>query len=207
MKMIRNFVKIVALYALNPLFVLADDPPTLVPASIDSKNIVPFTENSFCLSQNLAPSNGSQNRQGSCSSTPQGSIPSIDKMVSTLIISPEYESTLDASKNNTVTIALQNLQTGFFDDPQKQYYLVPQTLNTAGIIEGHSHISVQKLSGKSALDARVFSFFKGLNAASADGLTLSVTIPAGTLKENGAYRICSLSGTFSHQPVIMPVAQ
>ncbi|KAJ1565249.1 hypothetical protein HK096_003801 [Nowakowskiella sp. JEL0078] len=206
-KLLIRYLIAVALSIFNLHFVVAADPATLVPSSIDANGVVPFTEISFCKSQNLAPSNGSQNRQGACSSTPQGSIPSFDRMVSTLIIQPDYESTLDASQNNTVTVAIQNLQTGFFDDPQKQYYLVPQTLNIVGNVEGHLHITVQKLSGKSVLDARVFSFFKGLNAASTDGLTLSVIIPAGTLKENGAYRFCSITGTFSHQPVIMPVAQ
>ncbi|KAJ3120990.1 hypothetical protein HK098_004079 [Nowakowskiella sp. JEL0407] len=183
------------------------DPPTLVPKSVNGNNFKPFPENNFCKKSGQAEANGSQNKQGACSSTPQGSIPSVDKMVSTLIIQPDDGATIDAAKDNTVTIAMNNLQTGFFDDPQKQYYLFPQTLNDQGIIQGHQHITVQKMNGKNVLDAKIFAFFKGLNAASKDGKTLSVTIPKGTLLQNGKHRICSLSGTFSHQPVIMPVAQ
>jgi hypothetical protein len=48
-------------------------------------------------------------------------------------------------------------------------------------------------------------FFKGLNDPAVDG-TLSVVIPAGTLPV-GLLRICSISGSESHQPVVMPVAQ
>ncbi|KAG5458230.1 MAG: hypothetical protein BJ554DRAFT_1589, partial [Olpidium bornovanus] len=47
----------------------------------------------------------------------------------------------------------------------------------------------------------------GLNdAAGADG-TLFVDVPAGTLNTAGTYRICSMSGSFSHQPTVMPIAQ
>ncbi|KAJ1550659.1 hypothetical protein HK096_005706, partial [Nowakowskiella sp. JEL0078] len=187
--------------------VIAQDPPTLVPASVNGNSFTASSPVAFCLKSNQAKSDGSQNKAGSCSSTAQGSIPSFDRMVSSLIIQPNNAGTFDASKDTTVTVAFQNLQTGFFDDPQKQYYLFPQTLNSQGIIEGHLHVTMQQMSGKSVLDARVFAFFKGLNAASTDGKTLSVTVPAGTIRANGQFRICSLSGTFSHQPVIMPVAQ
>ncbi|KAJ3127014.1 hypothetical protein HK098_006905 [Nowakowskiella sp. JEL0407] len=191
----------------HKLLARADDPPTLVPEKVDGNNFKPFPQSDFCKKSGQAESNGSQNKAGACSSTPMGQIPSVDKMVSTLIINPDSGAKVDASKDNTVTIAISNLATGFFDDPQKQYYLFPQTLNGQGIIQGHQHITVQKMNGKAVLDAKVFAFFKGLNAASPDGKTLSVTIPAGTLRENGQHRICSLSGTFSHQPVVMPVAQ
>ncbi len=100
-----------------------------------------------------------------------------------------------------------NLDTGFFSEPSSEYYAAPQQLNQNGMIKGHQHITVQRLKGgRGALDAKTFDFFKGLNDQSADGRTLSVTIPAGTLR-NGDYRICSITGTLTHQPVIMPVAQ
>ncbi len=61
-------------------------------------------------------------------------------------------------------------------------------------------------ANRKPLDARKIDFFKGLNQKSSDGLTLSLEIPAGTLS-NGKYRICSITGSNSHQPVIMPVAR
>ncbi|KAH6572497.1 hypothetical protein BASA62_003324 [Batrachochytrium salamandrivorans] len=55
-----------------------------------------------------------------------------------------------------------------------------------------------------------FEFFKGINDRHTDGKQgrlLSATILAGQLTINGNYRICSITGSDSHQPVIMPVAQ
>lgn len=102
----------------------------------------------------------------------------------------------------------RNLQTGKFSDAKKQYYTQPQQLNSNGKIFGHQHITVQEIrNGKSALDPRNFAFFQGINTRAKDGRTLSVTVPPNTFKRAGQYRICSISGTFTHQPVIMPVAQ
>ena len=130
-------------------------------------------------------------------------------MVSTLIVSPPSGSTVDASKDMTVTLKTRNLVTGFFNDPATQYYLVPQTLDPkTGFIQGHQHVSIQSIgAGNAAPDAQTFAFFKGLNDAAPDGQTLSVVVPAGSLTINGQHRICTITGTDGHQPVIMPVAQ
>ncbi|KAI9135812.1 hypothetical protein BKA69DRAFT_1129765, partial [Paraphysoderma sedebokerense] len=83
-----------------------------------------------------------------------------------------------------------------------------------GIIEGHQHVSVQRLGGagvdviNNAPDARTQSlaFFKGLEADSNNGV-LNVEIPGQNLNQAGTYRICTITGTRGHQPVLMPVAQ
>ncbi|KAI8909965.1 hypothetical protein DFJ77DRAFT_420712, partial [Powellomyces hirtus] len=153
-------------------------------------------------------SDGTQLRDGACSSTPMGSIPSVNKMVSSLITKPENGAAVNRNQELQVVVDYRNLDTGFFSDPTNQYYTIPQTLSGDGTIQGHSHITVQNLNNaKAAPDARTFAFFKGLNDEAAGGRTLSVTIPAGTLKQDGTYRICSMSGSNSHQPVVMPVAQ
>ncbi|RKO84874.1 hypothetical protein BDK51DRAFT_24012, partial [Blyttiomyces helicus] len=153
-------------------------------------------------------SNGSQILTGACASTPLGAIPTVDNMISSLITHPASGSTIDASTNVNVVIDVFNLETGFFNDPNTQYYLVPQTLNAAGIIQGHSHVTVQQLISKTtAPDPRTFAFFKGLDNSAADGHTLSVIVPNGTFKFDGLYRMCSMAGTDSHQPPIMPVAK
>ncbi|KAJ3053972.1 hypothetical protein HK097_002941 [Rhizophlyctis rosea] len=180
---------------------------TKVPDSINGQ-IEQSPDSQFCQDQNLPPEDGTQIQGGSCSSTPQGAIPSTSRMVSSLIFEPQSGSTVDSSKDLTVKVDLRNLRTGFFSNAQEQYYLVPQTLDGSGTIEGHCHITIQRLtSSQAAPDARNFDFFKGLNDEAPDGRTLSVTVPAGTLTQDGEYRICSLSGAFTHQPVIMPVAQ
>ncbi|KAI8999215.1 hypothetical protein BC832DRAFT_565397 [Gaertneriomyces semiglobifer] len=167
-----------------------------------------FQTTDFCQASGLAASDGSQIRTGACSSTPQGAIPSVDNMLSTIITSPANQGTINARENVTVTINFLNMETGFFADPQAEYYLSPQTLNQQGIIQGHQHITVQEMQGaNAALDPTKFVFFKGLNDRSADGSSLSVVIPAGTFQRNGLHRICSMAGTDGHQPPVMPVAQ
>jgi hypothetical protein len=55
------------------------------------------------------------------------------------------------------------------------------------------------------LDPKQFTF-KGLDSPTTDANNeLTVTFDSGFT--DGQYRICTLSGSFSHQPVIMPVAQ
>ncbi|KAI9089642.1 hypothetical protein DFS34DRAFT_638984 [Phlyctochytrium arcticum] len=186
---------------------------TTVVAQTPRENNFPvnqFPAAGFCasLAPGTPPSDGSQIRSGSCSSTPQGAIPSVDRMISALIIAPQNAASVSAKDNLTVSVDLRNLDTGFFADPQAKYYLQPQTLNGAGVVQGHSHITIQTLDSTTrALDATKFVFFKGLNEQSADGRTLSVTVPAGSFKVNGPHRICAMAGTNAHQPPVMPVAQ
>ena len=80
-------------------------------------------------------------------------------------------------------------------------------MNEDGIIQGHQHVVVQKMDeAKGPLDPSKFDFFKGLDQ-NPDAKTndLSVKVEKGLTA--GEYRICTITGTVSHQPVIMPVAQ
>ncbi|KAI9007154.1 hypothetical protein BC832DRAFT_554378 [Gaertneriomyces semiglobifer] len=133
-------------------------------------------------------------------------------MVSSIIRSPASGATLRRNQDNTVTVRTTNLQTGFFSDPNAQYYAIPQQLNGQGVIQGHQHVTVQRIGALDATsfqppNAQVFQFFKGLNDAANGRGDLSVVIPAGTLTETGTYRVCTMSGAFGHQPLVMPVAQ
>ncbi|KAJ3256158.1 hypothetical protein HK103_005727, partial [Boothiomyces macroporosus] len=156
--------------------------------------LVPLKPQGLCkdlLSQNQGffAANGSQLKQGgkSCSSNILGLTPSVDNMLSTLIVSPQDGADFDVSKNQTVSVDVANLVSGFFSDANKQYYLAPQTLN-AGNVQGHQHITIQKLDGTNVLDPKVFAFFKGINDAATDPQkrSLSANVPAGSIKENGA---------------------
>jgi hypothetical protein len=144
-----------------------------------------------------------------CSSTPIGLIPSVDKMVQTLIIEPSDGAILDSQINTTVILRTNNLDAGFFNDPNLQYYLIPSTLNAVTKeIQGHQHITVQKLDDIiNAPDPRKFAFFKGVNdiEINAQQNILQTIIPAGTIKENGIYRICSISGSAGHQSAVSPI--
>ena len=190
---------------------LAED-SSAFPAGVFSFD--PQPPSSFCKQFSGVPAaNGTQLTGGgeSCSSTTQGLIPDVNKMVSTLIVEPASGAKVDASVDNTVKIDTIHLVTGFFDLAATQYYMAPQTLDPAtGFVQGHQHITVQKLdSVVQAPDPKIFAFFKGINDAATDPgkRTLTALIPAGTIKADGLYRICSMTGADSHQPVLMPVAQ
>ncbi|CAG8594681.1 43280_t:CDS:1 [Gigaspora margarita] len=126
-------------------------------------------------------------------------------MTSTLIIEPKNEQTLKAHKNFTVLIKVKNLKTGDFSDPEHKYYSIPQELDD-GIIKGHTHITVQHLGNeKNVPDAKVFGFFEGLNFRAKNNI-LKVEVDGSKLFA-GKYRICTMSSSFSHQPLVMPVAK
>ncbi|CAJ0764129.1 17170_t:CDS:2 [Entrophospora sp. SA101] len=146
--------------------------------------------------------NGKQVRQGSCSQTIQGEIPSVDNMPSTLIIEPMNGQTIKAHQSFRIRTKTSNLITGFFTDPNKQYYVKPQQLKN-GMIKGHSHITIQKLDGNNLPDARDVAFFKGLDQPDDNGI---LSVKAKGLSP-GDYRICTIVSSFSHQPVIMPIAK
>ncbi|KAL2911688.1 hypothetical protein HK105_208848 [Polyrhizophydium stewartii] len=130
-------------------------------------------------------------------------------MVSTIITKPAPRSKLDAQVDQIIQLDVVNLVAGFFDLANEQYYMAPQTLDaTTRMPEGHQHVTVQKLDGSGAPpDPKVFAFFKGINNAATDPekRLLQATIPARTIKEEGTYRICSITGADAHQPLLMPV--
>jgi len=157
-----------------------------------------------CKKSKLAGANGKQNPDGSCSQTFMGEIPKVNRMISTLIRFPGNNEVIKENKNFTVKVQVSNLVTGFFDDPASQYYLFPQTLDKTGRIQGHSHVTIQRFDGNGLLDPTKFAFFKGLNEKAEKGILTAVVgdgLPAGK------YRLCTMSSSFGHQPVLMPVAQ
>jgi hypothetical protein len=160
----------------------------------------------FCEKTGETPTNGLQVKGGSCSSTVQGSIPATAKMVSTLIIEPEYGQKICVGEPFDVVLRMSNIETGHFANPITEYYALPQALNDEGLIKGHSHVTIQALTSRDTPpDAQVFAFFLGLNDPAKDG-KLVAKVVAG-LPAVGLYRICTLAGSEGHQPVIMPVAQ
>jgi len=90
---------------------------------------------------------------------------------------------------------------------QENYFAAPQQLNGQGQIIGHSHVVVETLTAldqTTPTDPKKFAFFKGLNAAAANGvLTADVTtgLPAGV------YKLSSINTAANHQPVLVPIAQ
>lgn len=107
----------------------------------------------------------------------------------------------------TVQMAIQNLETGHFVNAQENYFSAPQQVNGQGVIQGHSHIVMQKmesLTSNKILDPTVFAFFKGLNGAAQNGV-LSTEVTNGLPR--GVYRLASINAAANHQPVLVAVAQ
>lgn len=160
----------------------------------------------FCKAVGGVQLNGSQVPDGFCSSQIMGQIPSTEHMTSTIILTPRSEAILEPNKDFTVTIKINHLVTGKFSDPKSQYYLSPQKLDDSGAILGHSHLVVQRIDSSDdgdAPDARNFTFFHGFDDPASEGKYVQ-TVPG---LPTGRYRICTLSSSLSHQPVIMPVAK
>ncbi|CAG8446638.1 1427_t:CDS:1 [Cetraspora pellucida] len=163
-------------------------------------------QNDFCDTSRFGGTNGTQNRNGSCSSTVQGEIPDVDHMVSSLIIFPPNEGSFGPNETFTVSVHVIGLDTGFFDDPKTNYYLAPQTVNNnTGKIQGHSHITIQQLNPGQLLapDPQIFAFFKALNNVSTNDILFQEVGPLPV----GYYRICTMVSSSGHQPTLMPVAQ
>ncbi|KAG8990722.1 hypothetical protein FRB90_001640 [Tulasnella sp. 427] len=137
----------------------------------------------------------------------RGVIAGKTKMPSATFQSPKNLDTIAANKDFTVKLAIKNMQTGAFVNPQTNYFGAPQQVNDNGQVIGHSHITIQKINGLSdtaVLDAQKFAFFKGLNAKASGGVLSTVVtggLPAGT------YRMCTINTASNHQPVLVAVAQ
>ncbi|KAG5459265.1 MAG: hypothetical protein BJ554DRAFT_351, partial [Olpidium bornovanus] len=102
------------------------------------ETLLPLPEVSeFCKGTGQTPSDGTQQISGSCSSLPQGQIPSVDKMVSTIIVEPQNQAKLPLGQDFQVSVITANMKTGFFDAAQTEYYTQPQTLDEQGAVKGN----------------------------------------------------------------------
>ena len=174
-----------------------------VPSLTSNNNFI-----NFCLTvPNLPITNGKQITTGSCNPAPIGVIPSVDNMPSAKFTNPQNFATIKSNTTFTISMAIKNMQTGFFVNAQENYFAAPQVLNSAGQITGHSHVVIEQLTSLSQTtptDPKTFVFFKGLNAAAVGGvLTADVT---GGLSP-GFYKLSSINSSANHQPVIVPIAQ
>ncbi|KZT25096.1 hypothetical protein NEOLEDRAFT_1052188, partial [Neolentinus lepideus HHB14362 ss-1] len=162
----------------------------------------------FCATVPQLPiTNGQQVKTGSCNPAPMGIIASTSNMPSSKFVFPQNFGTIQANTAFTVQMAIKNLDTGFFVNANENYFAAPQFTNSQGQIQGHSHVVIEQLSSLTQTtpsDPTKFAFFKGLNAAAANGvLTADVTagLPAGV------YKISSINSAANHQPVLVAVAQ
>ncbi|BBN09137.1 hypothetical protein MPTK1_4g17450 [Marchantia polymorpha subsp. ruderalis] len=180
-----------------------------VDAAFADNSLSGSPDGQVCKKSSLKRADGKQNLQsdqGTCSTTQLGEIPSRDHMTSTLILEPQSGATIPARTAFQVIVKMMNLDTGFFSDPETQYYTSSQQLNKDGLIKGHAHIVVQKLRGRDLVpSATDFDFFKGLNTAADGDERLFASVDEGL--SPGKYRLCSTAASFSHNSLVLPVAQ
>lgn len=138
-----------------------------------------------------------------------GKIPSTSNMISAVFVSPKPGQNIAANTDFTVSVQVTGLSAGAFTNAASTYYAAPQDLTSSGQIIGHTHITVQdfgkSLTPSSPPDPSTFVFFKGINDAGNGKGLLSATVTGGL--PAGNYRVCSMTSSSNHQPVLMPVAQ
>lgn len=176
-----------------------------VPSLTSTNNFI-----NFCATlSNLPITNGQQIKGGSCNPAPMGAIPSTSNMPSAKFVTPNNMAVLPADTTFQVTLAVKELQTGFFVNPDTNYFAAPQQIDpTSGQIQGHAHFvieALQSLTQTTPTDPNKFAFFLGLNGkADAKGqLYANVT---GGLPE-GTYKMSTIISAMNHQPVLVAVAQ
>lgn len=162
----------------------------------------------FCLTVGNKPlTNGQQIKTGSCNPAPMGVIAATTNMPSSKFTSPVNGQNFQANTAFTISMAVNNLQTGNFVNAQQNYYSAPQQVNAQGNIIGHTHFTVQAIqsfTSTQALDPNTFAFFKGVNGAAQNGVVseaVTAGLPAGT------YRVCSINTDANHTPCLVAVAQ
>lgn len=130
-------------------------------------------------------------------------------MVSSIIVSPKPAENIAANQDFTISVQTSGLTAGSFTNAAATYYAAPQDLASNGQIIGHTHVTVQdmgnSLTPSAALDPNAFVFFKGINDAGNGKGLLSAAVTGGL--PAGNYRVCSMSSSSNHQPVLMPIAQ
>jgi hypothetical protein len=161
----------------------------------------------FCLTVNKPLTNGQQIKTGSCNPAPMGVIASTSNMPSGKFVSPVNGQDIAPNTAFTISMAIQNLETGNFVNADQNYYSAPQQVNAQGDIIGHTHFTVSAVANfqdTKPQNPSTFAFFKGVNGAAVNGV-VSEPVTAGL--PTGVYRLCSINTDANHAPCLVAVAQ
>jgi hypothetical protein len=122
--------------------------------------------------------------------------------------SPKNLDTIASGQTFTITLATSGIQLGTFTNAQKTYFANPQKLNAQGQIIGHTHIvveSIDSLTTTKLTNPKNFVFFKGINGGQDAQGNVAADVTGGLAP--GAYRMCTIVSSQTHQPAIVPIAQ
>jgi len=162
-----------------------------------------------CLNTpNLPLTNGQQITTGSCNNAPIGVIPSTANIPSSKFANPPNGATIAANTAFNVTLNTANIALGNFVNAEQNYFAAPQQVGSDGRIVGHTHIVIETLSAldqTTVTDPTKFFFFKGVDTAADANGAVSVAVTAGVVP--GVYRMCTITSSANHQPVIVAIAQ
>ncbi|KAF5351592.1 hypothetical protein D9758_007264 [Tetrapyrgos nigripes] len=161
----------------------------------------------YCALFNLPLTNGTQNSRfnATCNPVPMGALPSVDHMPSSKIRFPLNGNTLTANQDFTISVKINNLNTGVFTVAEVNYLSAPQQLDGDGLILGHGAVVIEQLDSLRQIATTtpgLFSFYKSLNIASQAGV-VNANVDSGL--PSGFYRLSAIVSAANHQPVLVPV--
>ncbi|KAG9314686.1 hypothetical protein JVU11DRAFT_5492 [Chiua virens] len=163
----------------------------------------------WCATVNFPVTNGQQLQSGSCNPAPMGAIPSTSNMPSAKFVTPTNFAILSSNTTFQITLAVKNFETGFFVNPDTNYYSAPQQLDsTTGLIQGHAHVVVEALESlnqATPTDPTQFAFFVALNSKADPNGYLYANVTGGL--PDGTYRMSTIVAAANHQPLALPVAK
>ena len=158
---------------------------------------------------NLPITNGQQVKNGSCNPAPMGAIPSASNMPSSKFVTPVNLAVIPPNTTFQITLAIKNLATGYFVNPDTNYFAAPQQLDpTTGLIQGHSHVvieALQSLNQTTPTDPTQFAFFVGLNSKADASGQLYANVTGGL--PGGTYRMSTITTAMNHQLLSLPIAE
>ncbi|KAJ7073770.1 hypothetical protein C8F01DRAFT_1098279 [Mycena amicta] len=133
--------------------------------------------------------NGKQISAGSCNAAPMGEVPTTSNL-------PSVRSSRQM-RLFSLSIAVNNLHTGVFTNPNETFLAAPQQLDASGF-----EIDVNSTA---PMDPRDFAFFTLVSDAADDFGDIAQNIPGGL--PEGYYRVTATTRASNHQPVLPPLAQ
>lgn len=136
-----------------------------------------------------------------------GAIPAQDKIPTSKFVAPINFAELCANTTFTISLAVNNLVSGWSADVFHNFYAAPQQLDAdSGLIRGHAHFYIDPIEAyNSTTPVDPLGFvFAGLASAVAVGGKLSSNVTGGL--PVGVYRLASVIAAENHQPVLAPLA-